>query len=124
MDKKTELDELCKRMLHLGAFADGTANMRASEFKERLLPFFGKEIMDRSVASICGDERQRDKIMKEEITDKQRLDWLESAKGHCGHSHLTYMGEAYFAHAETQGDKYCAGKTLREAIDAAIKEEQ
>ncbi len=62
--------------------------------------------------------------MKSEITDKDRLDWLEKANAQCGHSNVTYIGEGYFAHAETQGDKYCAGKTIREAIDAAINEGQ
>ena len=54
----SRLDDLCQRMLQLGAFADGTSDMRASEIKERLLPFFGQEIIDRSVAAICGENAE------------------------------------------------------------------
>lgn len=51
--------------------------------------------------------------------DTARLDWLERSRGRCGYSETTYIGEAFFAHEHTQGDKYFAAPTLREAIDAA-----
>ena len=48
------LDDLCQKMLYIGAFAPGTAEMTASEIKERLLPFFGRETLDRAVSVVCG----------------------------------------------------------------------
>ena len=57
----SRLDVLCQRMLQLGAFADGTADMKASEIKERLLPFFGQETIDRAVAAICGENANNER---------------------------------------------------------------
>jgi hypothetical protein len=48
------LDDLCVQMLQLGAFAEGTGNMRASEIKALLVPFFGAERVDRCVGVVCG----------------------------------------------------------------------
>lgn len=45
---------LCSRMLILGATAKGTGNMKASEIKALLLPFFGQAEIDRSVKLITG----------------------------------------------------------------------
>ena len=59
-----------------------------------------------------------------ELTDKQRVDWLQESMGKCGYSESTYAGEGFFAHALAMSDKYSAGKTMREAIDAAINDEQ
>lgn len=52
--------------------------------------------------------------------DSRLLDWLEVNKGRCGYSEQTYIGEGYFAHEYTQGDKYEAAPTLRDAIRAAM----
>lgn len=67
------------------------------------------------------DNRVRDltQQLSQARSDTERLDWLESAKGRCGYSETTYIGEGYFAHAHTQGDKYDAAETLRAAIDTA-----
>lgn len=50
------LEELCERMLRLGGFADGTKDMKSSEIKKLLEPFFGKELIEKSVKSICGKD--------------------------------------------------------------------
>jgi hypothetical protein len=51
------LDELCVRMLSLGAMGGcggGTDHMKASEIKALLIPFFGLERVDRCTAVLCG----------------------------------------------------------------------
>ena len=58
-----------------------------------------------------------EKLLEKGRKDRERLDWIEKSGGRCGQLN---EGE-YFAHMAAQGDKYETGKTLREAIDAAIK---
>ena len=48
------LDDLCVRMLQLGAFSEGTENMKASEIKALLVPFFGAKRVDQCVDVVCG----------------------------------------------------------------------
>lgn len=50
------LDKLCVRMLAIGAFAEGTGEMKASEIKALLVPFFGEERVMRGVRFICGEK--------------------------------------------------------------------
>ena len=52
---RPQLEELCQKMLQLRAFVPATGNMKASEIKELLLPFFGHELIEKSVAAICGN---------------------------------------------------------------------
>ena len=57
------LDDLCMRMLQLGAFGGaegGTDQMRASDIKALLVPFFGEERIARCNDIICGKANSQD----------------------------------------------------------------
>ena len=43
---ESEKEKLCRQMLILGVFADGTKNMVAKDIKALLYPFFGKEFVE------------------------------------------------------------------------------
>jgi hypothetical protein len=50
------LDELCVRMLSLGAMGGcggGTDHLKASEIKTLLIPFFGLDRVNRCTAALC-----------------------------------------------------------------------
>jgi hypothetical protein len=47
------LDYICCSMLHIGAFAKGTQDMKASEIRSLLVPFFGEDTVKRCTDIIC-----------------------------------------------------------------------
>lgn len=69
------LDHLCSRMLSLGCmggFEGGTDNMKASEIKNLLIPFFGADRIARCTDILCGkNDKVESGVM--EITDEHCL---------------------------------------------------
>jgi hypothetical protein len=81
-DSAKKLDELCVRMLSLGAMGGcggGTDHLKASEIKTLLAPFFGLDRVNRCTAVLCGENAQS--ADTETQTDGARL-----APQPCSHS--------------------------------------
>ena len=53
--RNESIDELCEKMLLLGAFSKGTSDMTGAEVVERLLPFFGQETIDKALMNTRGE---------------------------------------------------------------------
>jgi hypothetical protein len=54
-------NDLCIRMLTLAMHADGTQELRASEIKDLLIPFFGIDMIQDCVERLCGKSPNGDK---------------------------------------------------------------